>query len=101
MNGGNPILIEAGDFAVGKVHDDLAKIKALNPNGTNWFLAFFRDPEKTNPGDPLTVLTNSSAHGAGLDPAKVEIDQVLVTHFEVYRRTGDHDTFGVALIRGR
>ncbi len=100
VNGGNPILIEAGDFAVGKVHNDLAKIKAINPNGTNWFLAFFRDPKKTNPGDPLTVLMNSLAHGAGLDPAKVEVDQTLVTHFEVYRPTGDHDTFGVALIRG-
>jgi len=101
VNGGHPTLIEAGDFAVGKVHTDLAKIKTLNPNGTNWFLALFRDPVKTNPNDPWTVLTNSLAHGAGLDPAKVEADQTLVTHFEVYRPTGDHDAFGVAFLRGK
>jgi hypothetical protein len=101
VNGGDPILIEAGDFAVGKVHADLDKIGKVNPHGKNWFLAFFRDPEATSPSDPWTVLTKSFAHGAGLDPAKVEADQSLVSHFEVYRPTGDHDTFGVALLRGK
>lgn len=101
VNGGHPILIEAGDFAVGKVHADLDKIGKLNPHGTNWFLAFFRDLEATTPSDPWTVLTKSFAHGAGLDPAKVEADKSLVTHLEVYRPTGDHDTFGVALLRGK
>lgn len=101
IDGARPVLIEAGDFAVGKVHEDLAKITAINTTGTNWFLAFFRDPEKTNPGDPWNVIQNSFQHGAGLDPAKVEADQSLVTHFEVYRPTGNHDTFGVALLRGK
>ncbi|MEY3479825.1 MAG: hypothetical protein RIQ71_600 [Verrucomicrobiota bacterium] len=100
-NGGRPILIEAGDFTVGKVHKDLAKIATLNPKGANWFLAFFRDPEKTNPKDPWSVLTKSFAHGAGLDSARVEPDKSLTTQFEVYRPTGDHDTFGVALLRGK
>jgi hypothetical protein len=100
VNGGNPMLIEGGDFAVGKVHNDLEKIGDINPTGTNWFLAFLRDPQRTNPGDPWTVLTNSFAHGAGLDPNRVRADQDLVTHFEVYRPTGNHDTFGVALLRG-
>ena len=101
VNGGHPTLIEAGDFAVGKVHSDLAKIVTLNPHGTNWFLAFFRDPKRTNPQDPWNVLTKSFAHGAGVNPSKVEADQSLVTHFQVYRPTGDHDTFGVALLRGK
>lgn len=34
-NGGNPIMIEAGDFEVGKVHRDLEKLKSLNSKGTN------------------------------------------------------------------
>jgi hypothetical protein len=101
VNGGHPHLIEAGDFAVGKVHGDLAKIAAINSNGTNWFLAFFRDPNATNPSDPWDVMQKSFLHGAGLDPAKVEADQSLTTHFEVYRPTGDHDTFGAALLRGK
>src|SRR5690606_10221408 len=32
-NGGRPIMIEAGDFAVGKIHRDLAKLRTLNANG--------------------------------------------------------------------
>jgi hypothetical protein len=101
VNGGLPHLVEAGDFAVGKVHGDLAKIASINPNGKNWFLAFFRDPEKTKPGDPWDVIQKSFQHGAGLDPNEVEADQDLTTHFEVYRPTGNHDTFGVALLRGK
>jgi len=101
VNGGHPTLIEAGDFGVGKVHEDLDKIIALNPNGTSWFLAFFRDSERTNPSDPLATLTASLGRANGLDSAKVDIDESLITHFEVYRPTGDHDTFGVALIRGK
>jgi hypothetical protein len=101
MNGGHPHLIEAGDFSVGKVHMDLAKIASINPNGTNWFLAFFRDPTTTNPNDPWSVLQRSLLHGAGLDGSKVEADQSLVANFEVYRPTGDHDMFGVALLRGK
>jgi hypothetical protein len=101
VNGGHPTLVEAGDFGVGKVHEDLAKITAINPDGTNWFLAFFRDPKKTNPSDPWAILTDSFARQNGLDTNRVEADQSLVTHFEVYRPTGDHDTFGVALLRGK
>lgn len=101
VNGGHPTLIEAGDFSVGKVHQDIAKIAAINPNGTNWFLAFFRDPKKTTPGDPWRVLTDSFARANGLDGDLVEADQDLVDHFEVYRPTGNHDTFGFALLRGK
>ncbi|MBI5820324.1 MAG: hypothetical protein HZA88_15255 [Verrucomicrobia bacterium] len=100
VNGGHPTLVEAGDFAVGKVHEDLKKISGINPNGTNWFLAFFRDPGETKPQDPWAVLRDSFARANGLDTNHVEADPSLVTHFEVYRPTGDHDTFGVALLKG-
>ena len=42
-NGGHPTLIECGDFAPAKVKADARKMRRLNPNGINWFLAFFRD----------------------------------------------------------
>lgn len=58
-NGGHPIMIEAGDFGVGKVHRDLAKLKTLNSNGTNWFLAFFRQaPIAMNPRAELEKSFN-------------------------------------------
>jgi hypothetical protein len=101
VNGGHPILVEAGDFGVGKVHADLAKISSINPNGTNWFLAFFRDSVNTNPSDPWAILNDSFSRANGLDANRVEVDQAFVTHFEVYRPTGNHDTFGTALLRAR
>ena len=69
LNGGHPTLIEAGDFGVSKVHTDLAKLKTLNPNGTNWFLAFFRDEQA---GTPQDCLDSSFARKNGLDSAKVQ-----------------------------
>lgn len=68
-NGGQPTMIEAGDYAVKKVHDDLAKIAALNANGANWFLAFFCvEPAST---DPLAELERSFKRKNGLDASKV------------------------------
>lgn len=61
-NGGISILIEAGDFSPGKVTRDLAKIKKLNPKGTNWFLAFFR---RAHAADPLAELNRSSSAKVG------------------------------------
>ncbi len=101
VNGGHPMLMEAGDFEVRKVHADLKKISTVNPNGTNWFLAFFRDPQKTTPADPWSVLANSFKRSNGLDNTLVAADPSLVVHFEVYRPTGNHDTFGAALLRGK
>lgn len=97
-NGGLPMLIEAGDFAPGKIHRDLAKLKALNPTGTNWFLAFFRSSPVN--ADPLAELTRSFKRRNGLDATKVKLESSLVTSFDVFRPNGLPDKFGVALLRG-
>lgn len=97
-NGGHPTMIEAGDFGVKKVHNDLAKLAALNPKGANWFLAFFRE-EQTS-ADPLAELERSFKRRNGLDSSKVEMDKALVRSFDVYRPNAKPDKFGVALLRG-
>jgi hypothetical protein len=96
-NGGLPILIEAGDFQVGKVHRDLQKIAGLNPKGTNWFLAFFRSGVAA--ADPLAELQRSYTRKKGLDSARVRMDKRLVRSFKVFR-PGGSDDFGAALLRG-
>lgn len=97
-NGGIPLMIEAGDFAPGKVHHDLEKLKTLNPKGTNWFLAFFRQAPVSC--DPLTELKKSFKRRNGLDRAKVRLETSLVTSFGVFRPNDEPDSFGVALLRG-
>jgi hypothetical protein len=99
QNGGIPLLIEAGDFSPGKVHRDLAKLKKLNPKGTNWFLAFFRKPPKS--GDPLLELQKSFKRKGGLDKNRVKLETALVSSFDVFRPNGSPDKFGVALLRAK
>jgi hypothetical protein len=100
VKGGTPIAIEAGDFSAPKIHRDLAKLKKLNPTGTNWFLAFFRkEPDNR---DPLSAIKKSLAlPSSGLDSSVLKIDDLLVGSFDVFRPNGVPDKFGVALIRGR
>lgn len=99
LNGAHPQLIEAGDFSVKKVHDDLGKAMRLNPNGANWFLAFFRHPGY-GAHDPWPVIFKSFTRSNGLDPKLVQADQRLAISFLVYRPDGKHDPFGAALFRG-
>lgn len=97
-NGGDPTLIEAGDFAVGKVHNDLAKLAKLNPKGDNWFLAFFRSEPAS--ADPLAELERAFKRKNGLNASKVILERALVRSFDVYRPDTKPDKFGVALLRG-
>jgi|GEM_PF-4515511 len=98
-NGGWPIMIEAGDFGVGKVHEDLKKLEELNAKGTNWFLAFFRSGAGAE--DPHQELIRSFARKNGLDHAKVEMYRQLTKSFDVYRPGTPPDKFGTALLRGK
>ena len=99
-NGGYPHLIEAGDFSVGKVHRDLGKLKALNPSGSNWFLAFFRDPTY-GARDPWSVIQNSFQRANGLDKTLVDASSHFATSFDVYRPNTTPDPFGAALFQAR
>lgn len=98
-NGGYAHLIEAGDFDVGKVHRDLAKIRAINPHGSNWFLAFFREGNAAT--NPDLRIQKSFARQDGLDPTRVSYDSRFSSSFEVYRPDGKHDPFGFAIMRAR
>jgi len=97
VNGGYAHCIEAGDFSVGKAHSDAKKLRALNPRGSNWFLAFFRNAADAE--DPFGVLEASCARGNGLDRTIVETNSRLASSFEVYRPNGAHDPFGFALLK--
>ena len=97
-NGGRPMMIEAGDFAVGKVHRDLDKLKRLNPKGTNWFLALFRTLPAA--ADPSTELQKSFERKNGLNAKAVVTEPSLVRSFDVFRPNKSPDKFGVALLRG-
>lgn len=99
VNGGYPHLLEAGDFGVGKIHKDVQKMKSLNPNGSNWFLAFFRSPDEA--GIPGKVVERSLSRANGLKSTLVDMDWRLVGSFDVYRPDGNHDPFGVALLRAK
>ncbi|HEV8071519.1 MAG TPA: hypothetical protein VGP76_27640 [Planctomycetaceae bacterium] len=103
VGGGYPHLIEAGDFSPGKVNRDCEKMRELNPNGGCWALAFFRGKGRppANPHQPLAVMNASLANARGLDNEIVEIEHRLVRSFDVYRPDGNHDRFGVAMIRAR
>jgi hypothetical protein len=97
--GGRPTMIEAGDFAVGKVHNDLAKLQSLNPKGTNWFLALFRSGAAA--ARPMVELEASFTRQNGLDDKKVKLEGSLVRSFNVFRPGAAADNFGIALLRGK
>lgn len=99
VGGGYPHLIEAGDFAPGKVHSDIRKISPINAHGGNWFLAFFRNP--SHAADPWAEISRSLQRANGLDAVLVEVDRRLTTSFPVYRPNHPPDHFGAALIRAR
>ncbi len=98
-NGGNAIMIEVGDFAVGKIHRDLKKLSTLNPQGSNWFLAFFRVGPTAK--DPKTEIDRSFLRKNGLNSSVIKANGVLVKSFEVYRPSSEPDWFGVALFPGK
>ena len=99
VKGGQPHLIEAGDFTKQKTQADLIKMNGLNASGCNWFLAFFRKPPHAS--DPWTALQASLARQRGLDANLAQVDRRLTTLFLVYRPDGQSDPFGAALIRAR
>ena len=94
--GGYAHLIEAGDFAPGKVKNDAAKMRRLNPRGSNWFLAFFRDSPHS--ADPWAKIQDCRRRRGSLKFARLEFDKRMTASFTI-RLPGVNDVaFGYALI---
>lgn len=96
-NGGVPTMIEAGDFSIGKVHRDLDKIRKMNPNGQNWFLAFFRT--EPHASDPKACIDKAFKRKNGLSSVKIYQNRVLHHTFKIYKSKGAYESFGVAMFQ--
>jgi len=111
IKGGTDMLIEAGDFTPGKLKDDAAKMRRLNPTGQNWFLAFFREQPKGGQTDaasqnPEKKLRNcrsrkGSLKGCHLALDKNDVDEgnLLIGHFAITLPGQPMVHFGYALVR--
>lgn len=108
LGGGEPNLVEAGDFTVAKVHEDLDKLRSLRPKSQWYFLAFFRtnkDPKKNEPSDaqlnPASYIDKSLGMGVyGLDPVKVEHNPEYCRSIGIVGPEGRTDIVGYALLKG-
>lgn len=106
--GGEPNLVEAGDFTVIKVHEDLDKLRSLKPNSPRYFLAFFRnnkvdDTNEPSKGqlDPAAFIKDSMAMPiSGLDPEKVEYNPVYCRSIKVVGPENRTVVVGYALLKG-
>lgn len=96
-NGGHPTLIECGDFTPGKVKADAEKMRRLNPNGTNWFLAFFRDAEGAA-RDPWQKLKSCRSRKGSLKGKHLDMSERFTGTFAI-NLPGQTIHFGWALIR--
>jgi hypothetical protein len=100
VKGGTPHLIEVGDFAVGKVHQDGLKIDKLNRTGRNWFLAFFRKDMETVSTKAVRERIETSFNRAdGLRQDLVDWDRRLTRAFDIWRPDGVREQFGYSLLR--
>jgi hypothetical protein len=96
LNGGHAHIIECGDFTAGKVKSDAEKMRRLNPKGTNWFLAFFREGDAAqNPWDELCRCRNRKG---ALKRTRV-IEEEKFTRSISIRLPNEVIHFGFALIR--
>ena len=102
-NAGPAHCIECGDFTAGKVKSDASKMRRLNGNGTNWFLAFFRQQPTAKKSEPATLdpwkeLTRCRNRKNGLKGMHITMDQAFARHFD-FQLPGQTVHFGYALIR--
>jgi hypothetical protein len=102
-NAGPAHCIECGDFTPGKLKKDARKMRRVNGNGTNWFLAFFRkQPTDDDPTpstlDPYKCLHQSRNRKGGLKGCHIELDSKFARHFS-FQLPGKEIHFGYALIR--
>lgn len=98
VNGGRVTLIECGDFSPKKVKDDVRKMRRLNPDGTNWFLAFFRDPATAS--DPWKKIRVCRGRKRSLKGVHIELAEKFCDHFTI-KLPNSAITFGFALIKAK
>lgn len=98
-NGGRDTVVEAGDFSPHKVKKDASKMRRLNPRGTNWFLAFFRDEPDSQ--DPWTKLVACRKRKGSLKGTHLGLDERMTGTFTIQLPNQDPVHFGYALIRVR
>lgn len=96
--------IECGDFTPGKLKHDASKLRRLNGNGTNWFLAFFREqptPNKPDPPsvDPYKALSQCRKRKGSLKGVRVTIDKRMTKSFRISLPDQADIIFGFSLIR--
>lgn len=101
--GGRHTIIEAGDFSPKKVKEDATKMRRLNPSGTNWFLAFFRDqPTADRPNatsmDPWSKIEACRKRKGSLRGCHLEFDQRMTKSFRI-DLPSQTVYFGFSLIR--
>lgn len=95
-NGGYATLIECGDFTPGKVKSDAKKMRRLNPKGTNWFLAFFRDDESAK--NPWRKLKDCRSRKKSLKGKHLDMSEEFTRHFEI-SLPNQKINFGWAMIK--
>ena len=96
-NGGRTTLIECGDFAPGKIKHDARKMRALNPHGTNWFLAFFRDQDNSS-REPWKKLKVCRGRKGSLKGVHLSLEPKFTGSFKIRLPNVQFD-FGYSLIR--
>ena len=103
-NAGPATAIECGDFTPGKLKDDASKLRRLNRNGTNWFLAFFREQptsKKQNPSslNPYDALIQCRGRKGSLKRVRITIDKRMTKTFRISLPEQDDLIFGFSLVR--
>ena len=96
-NGGRPTLIECGDFTPGKVKRDAKKMRSLNPYGTNWFLAFFRDQDDSSKV-PWKKLKECRGRKGSLKGMHIALEKRFTGSLKIRLPNIEFD-FGYSLIR--
>ncbi len=94
--GGRAVVIEAGDFSPGKVKNDAKKMRRLNRNGTNWFLALFRD---YHAAAPWARINSCRRRKGSLKGCHLGLDEKFVRSIVIRLPGRDPIHFGYALIR--
>ncbi len=98
VNGGRVTLIECGDFSPKKVKDDVSKMRRLNPDGTNWFLAFFRDQKTAC--DPWKKIQECRGRKGSLKGVRIELAKKFCDSFTI-ELPDSTICFGFALIKAK